>query len=39
MVIYDFEVFKYEWMVCWLDTDTRKMYSIVNDTEKFKSFY
>lgn len=39
MIIYDFEVFKYDWMVCWLDCETRKLYHIVNDKAKFEKFY
>lgn len=39
IIIYDFECFKYDWMICWLDTDTRKMYHIVNDKPKFEKFY
>lgn len=39
MVIYDFEVFKHDWMICWLDCGTRKIHSIVNDKEKFEQFY
>ena len=39
MIFYDFEIFKYDWMVCWLDTETRKMYQIVNDKAKFEKFY
>lgn len=39
MIIYDFEVFKHDWLVCWIDTDTKKMYSLHNDAERFKKFY
>lgn len=39
MIVVDFEVFKHDWLVCWLDTDTRKMHSIVNDKAKFEKFY
>lgn len=39
MIFLDFEVFKYNWMVCWLDTKTRKTYSIVDDKTKFEKFY
>ena len=39
MIIYDFEVFKYDWVICWLDTETRKMHYIANDQEKFQRFY
>lgn len=39
MIFYDFEVFRYDWILCFLDTDTRKVYSIVNDKEKLERFY
>lgn len=39
MIVYDFEVFKYDWLVCWLDTETRKMHFIVNDKAKFEKMY
>ncbi|MBC2238339.1 hypothetical protein [Listeria innocua] len=39
MIFYDFEVFKYDWMVCIVDTNTRKAQSFINDNECFKSFY
>lgn len=39
MIVYDFEVFKYDWMVCWLDTKTRKLHHIVNDKKLFERFY
>lgn len=39
MIIYDFEIFKYDWMVCWLDTSTRKLHHIVNDKAKLERFY
>lgn len=39
MLIYDFEVFKHDWMVVWLDTNTRKIHSIVNDKPLFEKFY
>lgn len=39
MIIYDFEVFKYDWIICWLDTQTRKMHHIHNDKAKFEQFY
>ena len=39
MIIYDFETFKYDWLVCWLDTETKKIYSIVNDKQKLEKFY
>ena len=39
MIVYDFEIFKYDWLVCWLDTDTRKFHKIVNDRNKLRKFY
>lgn len=39
MIIWDMEVFKYDWLICWLDTETRKVHSIVNDKVKFEKFY
>jgi len=39
MLIYDFEVFKHDWVVCWLDTKTRKIYHIHNDKSKLEKFY
>ncbi|EPR8280724.1 hypothetical protein ACU6QT_000493 [Listeria monocytogenes] len=39
IIFYDFEVFKHDWMVCIVDTNTRKAQSFINDNEGFKSFY
>lgn len=39
MIIYDCECFKYDWMICWIDTDTQKEHFIVNDKEKLLSMY
>lgn len=39
MIVWDFEVYKHDWMVCWLDVETKKMHSIVNDKEKLEKFY
>ena len=39
MVILDFETFKYNWILCWLDTDTRKTHFIIDDKEKLQKFY
>lgn len=39
MIVYDMEVFKYDWMICYLDTATKKLHSIINDREAFKKFY
>ena len=39
MIIYDFEVFKYNWMVTYIDTDTRKLHTIYDDRESFIEMY
>jgi hypothetical protein len=39
MIVYDFEVTKHDWLICFLDTETRKMYEIVNNVEHFRKFY
>lgn len=39
MLIYDFEVFKHDWILCWLDCETRKTYSLVNDRKRLEDFY
>lgn len=39
IIVYDFEVLKFDWCVVWLDTETRKTYAIVNDVEKLFKFY
>lgn len=39
MLFYDFEVFKYDWLVIIMDTDTHKTISIVNDKQALISFY
>ncbi|ETK27383.1 DNA polymerase [Paenibacillus larvae] len=39
MIFYDFEVFKYDWLVVLNDTDSRSSTIIVNDPEQFKQFY
>ena len=39
MIIYDTEVFKYDWVLCWLDTDTRKLHHIENNKDKLLEFY
>jgi len=39
LIAYDFEVFKFLWMVVIIDYDTREKTVIVNDTEKLKEFY
>ena len=30
MIFYDFEVFKYDWLAVFVDTDNRKKFPIVN---------
>lgn len=39
MLFYDFEVFKYDWLVIIKDTDTKKTHTIVNDRDKLTDFY
>lgn len=39
MLIYDFEVYKHNWMLSWLDTETRKMHTIYDDKEMMEKFY
>ena len=39
MIVYDFEVFQYNWMVVWLDLETQKTHCIVDDKEKLEKFY
>jgi len=39
MIVYDFEVFKYDWLICYLDTKTRKMHHVVNDRDAFRKMY
>lgn len=39
MIIYDFEVFKHDWLICYLDCDTRTMHHIINDKSAFESLY
>lgn len=39
MIFYDFEVFKYDWLVVFIDTDTRRKFPIVNDPEALKKLY
>ncbi|WP_195238626.1 hypothetical protein [Romboutsia sp. 1001285H_161024_C4] len=39
MLFYDFEVFKYDWLVVIKDTDTKITTTIVNDPEHLKRFY
>lgn len=39
MLFYDFEVFKYDWLVVIMDTDTHKTNVIVNNPDELKKFY
>lgn len=39
MIFYDFEVFKYDWLVVMMDTDTQQESVILNDTDKLTEFY
>lgn len=38
-IIFDFEVFKYDWLVVFKDYDTNIKTIIINDKKKLKSFY
>lgn len=39
MIFYDFEVFKYDWLVVCIDTDKRKKIVIINDPNMLKELY
>lgn len=39
MLFYDFEVFKYDWLVVVIDTDTHFEHIIINDKDQLKSLY
>ena len=39
MIIWDLEVFKYDYMITWLDTTTKKFHTIHNDRDKFTQMY
>lgn len=39
MLFYDFEVFKYDWLVVVIDTDKRKYHVVVNDVEALQELY
>lgn len=39
MIFYDFEVFKYDWLVVFIDTDTRSTFHIINDPDALKKLY
>lgn len=39
MIFYDFEVFKCDWLVVLIDTDSQKETVIINDSDELKEFY
>ena len=39
MIFYDFEVFKYDWLVVMLDMGAQEEHVIINDPERLKVFY
>ena len=39
MIFFDFEVFKYDWLVVLANADTRTFHTIVNDTDKLRRYY
>lgn len=39
MLFYDYEVFKYDWMVVICDTDKKRTYKIVNDRKVLEDFH
>jgi len=39
LIFYDFEVFKYLWLVVFIDYDTREKTIIINDKNKLLNFY
>lgn len=39
LIFYDFEVFRYDWLVVFIDPANRSETVIVNDPEQFKAFY
>ncbi|MGL5766304.1 MAG: hypothetical protein ACRCX8_11755 [Sarcina sp.] len=39
MLFYDFECFRYDWLVCIKDTESKTTTTIVNDPNKMKEFY
>ena len=39
MIFYDFEVFKHDWIVCVIDTDARRQFSIVNNRDQLERLY
>lgn len=39
MIFYDFETFRYDWLVVLIDTDKGKKSVVVNDSHRLKEFY
>lgn len=39
MIVIDFEVFRHDFMLVWLDCKTRKIHHIINNKEKIDKFY
>lgn len=39
MIFYDFEVFKLDWLVVFIDTDSKRTETIINDKEALERFY
>ena len=39
MIFYDFEVFKYDWLVVAIDVTNQKEHVIVNDSEQIERLY
>lgn len=39
VIIYDFEIYKYNWMLTWLDTETRKIHTIHDNKEHMEKMY
>lgn len=39
MIVYDAEVFKYDWMIAFLDARTRTWVEVVNDKQKLEEYY
>jgi hypothetical protein len=39
IIFIDFEVFKYNWLISWLDTDTKKTHFIVDNKSQLENFY
>lgn len=39
LIVYDFEVFKYDWLVVFADTETHEVIEIVNDVKALTDYY